>query len=280
MATNNINLQKFMSAQFNAAKWYLNLASWCSITVLAMDLFVLFTEQFQKTIALAAAVLVIASVLCLWRSQRLKDTAEVLLRRFELYKGLSWPVSPREISDLVATAPQSVKTAARSGDGSDTYFTSTRQETPKRLLENLTESAWWTKHQARRVSNILFGFSILVGILAVVTLIVSLQNASTLSQDFAENIAKAVIAIIVFLFTAGYIRLAFDYLLLAQEATKAEERACQLLEKPNVTEVEAIQCAHDYQLARAAAPLLPTWLWKLMQNELNQLWKERTEQSR
>ena len=109
--------------------------------------------------------------------------------------------------------------------------------------------------------------------LAFITLIISLQ--SSLSQTADEIIAKVIISVIVFMFSGGYVRLAFDYNLFANQADKTEEDAFQLCSEKNVSEIQAIKLLHDYQIDRANSPLIPSWLWKMMNKELNELWNER-----
>jgi hypothetical protein len=272
-----INLQALMNAQFDAAKFDQNMAVLCSIIVLILDIVVTFTSFFQKEVALIVGILVIASAAFLWRSSRLRDTAEGELRKFEFYKGLGWEISSREVSDILASAPNSVKKAARRSSDSDAYFIDTSDVGPQKLLRNLEESSWWTKQLARRMTNITAAFSIVVATTAVITLVISLQNA--LSQTVADNIASATISVIVFLFAGGYVRLAFDYHLLSLSADKAEAQACELLQSNQVNQVleesEAVKVMLDYQIARTTAPLIPTWLWKMNQDELNKLWDER-----
>jgi hypothetical protein len=268
----SVNLQALMNAQFDAAKFYQNMAALCSVLTLAIDLYVTFTNQYQKELAFLAAGLVITSGALLWRSNRLRDTAEGMLRKFELNKGLGWAISARELSDILASAPGSVKKAARSA-APETYFTDTTGASPTKLLKNLEESAWWTKQLAKRMTVYTAAVSIVVGVIASFTLIVALESA--LSQNIADSIAKATISVIVFVFSGGYVKLAFDYNLLAQEADRAEDRACELL-KSSPDEGEAIKALHDYQIARVTAPLIPTLVWKISQKELKSLWDERT----
>jgi hypothetical protein len=269
-----INLQRLMNAQFDEAKLYQNIAIGCGIVVLGIDVCTTVHNQHEKALALIATGLVVMSVLALWRSSRMQNIAEGILRKFEFRNGLNWPLSGREVSDILASAPNNVKKAARSTEP-ETYFTDTQAPSVQRLLKNLEESAWWTKHLARRMVAITALFSTTVFLIVFIILIISLQ--SVLSPTASDIIAKITINIIAFIFTGGYFKLAFDYNLLATEAERAEERACDLLKLPEVVESEAVKALHDYQIARATSPLLPSWIWKLSQKELDTLWKERVE---
>jgi hypothetical protein len=36
--------------------------------------------------------------------------------------------------------------------------------------------------------------------------------------------------------------------------------------------VDVLKLWQDYQLARASAPIVPTWIWKKREKKLNKLW--------
>ena len=269
-----INLEKLMRAQFDLAKLWLMLATSSSIGVLLIDIVVVIVNQWVAFFAFTAALLTVLNSVFLWRSDRLRATAETWLRKFEMDKSLGWEINAREIADLLAAAPRSVKEAARTDEEYE-YFASTRNVGPKKLLENLEESTWWSKHQARRMSKYVGAFGIIALVIAFITLVISLQSA--LSASFSDSIAKIAISIIVFMFSGGYIKLAFDYNLFANQAHKIGEKAFQLQED-EISEVEVIKLLHDYQIDRAGSPLIPSWLWKIVGKELNELWNERLQQ--
>lgn len=268
----NINLEKLLQAQFDLAKFWLTLAISSGIGILLIDIFVIFFSQLGSVFAFLAAILVVFDTISIWQSDRLRENAETTLRKFEFHNALGWEISPRELTNLLATAPNSVKRAARS-DNTYTYFASHRDNGPKRLLENLEESAWWSKHQAKRMSKYVGAAGVTMMFSAFVTLFISLQSSPSQTTD--KIIAKIIISVIVFMFSGGYVRLAFDYNLFADQAEKAEVRAFQLCSEKDFSEIQAIKLLHDYQIDRANSPLIPSWLWRMKNKELNELWNER-----
>lgn len=261
-----------MQAQFNLAKFWLMLATICGGVIVIIDIFSILSNQLNKVFAIIAAIFVVLNAVFIWQSDRLRENAETMLRKFETYNSLGWGISGREIASLLAGAPHKVKQAARSTE-EYTYFASESIKNPNKLLENLEESTWWSKHLARRMAKYVGAFGIATMSLAFVSLIAALQ--SSLPNATSENIAKIIISIIVFMFSGGYIRMAFDYNLFANQASMIEETAFRLRTEKEVLEIEAIKLLHDYQIDRANSPLLPSWLWKTMNKELNLLWNER-----
>lgn len=263
-----------MGAQFDAAKRWWTIGATCRVSVVGIGIISTLTSLLAEWLGLLAALLTVAYVLFQWYSDHLRDTAETILRKIELYDGLGWPITSREIVDLLLTVPKSVK--ARASTSNDTpYFESKTVLSPLRMLENLEESTWMTKHQAKRMGQYISWLSTLVFTIAAIALITSLQNAA--NQTTATNVAKITIAVIVFMFSGGYVRLAFNYYSFARQAEQIEDQAHQMT-KEIPTEVQAVKLLHDYQIIRAKAPMLPSWLWQRMENELNRLWKQHQEE--
>ena len=70
----------------------------------------------------------------------------------------------------------------------------------------------------------------------------------------------------------GYIRLGIDYLQLANAAGRIGERAKVLVKNKKTTQIEAVKLLHDYHILRSKLPLIPEWVWRKKQDEINKLW--------
>ena len=114
MTNAQFDLEAMMNAQFEASKFYMMLAVGCSFVVLGAGMYVTVANTYESLLALLSAFLTVMSVIFIWRSERLRDVAEAILRKFEFYRGLGWDISSKEIVDLLATAPRSVRKAAMS----------------------------------------------------------------------------------------------------------------------------------------------------------------------
>jgi cytochrome b subunit of formate dehydrogenase len=273
LAQQKLNLQALLREQFQVAKYWWNIAAVTQLIVVIVGILATFANLFSATATLVVPILTIASVLARWRSDRLKGNAESILRKMEFASGLGWGITGRETSDLLLTLPAKVKRqASKNADPSVNYFDSSESVSARRLLENLEESTWWTKHQAQRMSFYTTILAVVVMFVAVAALIISVQ--ATLNQATLTNISKVVAAVIAFAFSGGYVRLAFDYHKYAREAARAEDQACTLQKEQHVIDAQAIKLLHEYQIARAGAPMLPDWLWGVMQRELNDLWAQ------
>lgn len=200
-----------------------------------------------------------------------KGKAEDFTRRVEFWDGFGWPPSDRELRQLplTRTRPDAL------------YFASDQQSGPVRAMENLEEQAWWSRELYGRMAALLLGTFFLMVISAVVVLLlVSLSGQGSNGQPGV----KLVIAGLNMVLSFGLWRLHASYQKATQAASQAEQSADSLKRKyasdPNYPEVEAVRLYHGYQLARAAAPLIPDTIYRVLRKELNRRWDQRAEPTR
>lgn len=270
------NVEHLKTVQFEVAKRRWAIASISGFCVLVLGVIVLFTDRWNLLLALLAGGGAVVDAYFRWRSDTMKDAAESMLRRFEMHDALGWPVSQRELRDMRIDGPKSVRIAVESPEVR-TYFASTSGVGWRRALENLEESAWWSKHLSKRMAALLFWVAVIVISLGFSILILAFQ--STTAPGTAEQVSQIVIALLVFLFSNGYLRLAIDYKTFADAAQQIELQAEQQLKRDVTEETEVILLQHDYQIARAQSPLIPDRIYRLMEPALNELWKQKTSLS-
>ena len=274
MSDMDIKLEDLMREQFSRAKYWWGLAALSRFLIVVLGAVSVFFGNLAIGLAVFSALLSIGYVLIQWHSDHLKGIANNILRKVEMHNGLGWAITGREISEVFLSLSKSVKNRIKDSsirEISKDYYSSKTPQSPKRLLENLVESAWLTKHQANRMSLYVAVFSI--GLVFVTFFVLALALSTALNQATGENIAKVAISVFAFVFSGGYVRLAFEYGRYSRDAERLEERATSMLtENEDISEYQAIKLLHDYQIVRAGAPLLPDWLWRMMETELNELW--------
>lgn len=205
----------------------------------------------------------------------LKGAYQSLLRKFEFSDGLGWVILPREKSEwLLVLSKKQHQQVTATDRMPEHYFASNKSPSPERLLENLEESSWWSKHIAK-FTSIAFGIftvAVLLGSFAI--LLLSIQSA--VNQASLISIAKVIVSVIAALFSLGFIRLTIEYALFSQASAKFEEKSCQILDTgKTINREEATKLLHEYQITRAGAPMLPNWAWALNQKRLNPVWTEQ-----
>lgn len=222
---------------------------------------------------IAALALPIPMYFMGWRADLFKDQMHRLLLKFELWKGLEWDLPEHELRDLVLAVQESYS------DDSDScnvkavdYFTSSEREGCIRLLKNLYESAWWTKHLASYTARRL---SALTAVALLTSFFVLGMSVHAAVHDASYlNVAKVVASTIVTLVSCGYVRSAVEYLQLSTEASSIVKSSVLLFEIPKDAELkDALSLLLGYHAVRCNSPLIPEVVYKWNRPRLNDAWK-------
>ncbi len=269
-----VNVRLLTAAQFNEAKrWWFG-ANMSRLLVIIVTVVSLLWKRWLGWIWVLAAILTVIHSLLQWRADILRGKAEAMKRKLEFQDGLGWKISEQEKADLILEVSNTVKKAGF-GTEDSTYFDSREDVSARRAVENLNQSAWYTKHLARKMSGFLFTLSAISLGLFVLTLVVF---HSLPFQRWEATVGRILVTVVALLIAYGYLRIGFQYRSLSSQAENANESASRLLDLETLTEIQAIRILHEYQIARAMAPLIPDWLWKREKTELNRLWERQTGQ--
>ncbi|MCW5968650.1 MAG: hypothetical protein KIT57_09060 [Blastocatellales bacterium] len=259
-------------ALFDRAKTWLIVAMLCKVLAFAVGTLVIFFSVISKQAPFLVAGLTLASELFTWRSDRNKGTAESLRRKLDMRDSFGWPISKAEMSDLLIRIPKKLRKNLPVESDRENYFESKESAGPKRAVENIRESAWWSKHLSEKMWQICLVATIVLAALSVILLIASVETIRDF--DTLSSMGRAVTSAILLIFSLGLLRLTISYYNFSNKAGQVEDQAERLLCPEPIDDVQAIKLCHEYQLARAAAPLIPTWVWKWQRNDLNELWAD------
>jgi hypothetical protein len=215
-------------------------------------------------------VIAVAAELFQWRSDVIKSRSESLLRKLDRCRSFGVAISSADKRDIVADLPKSLRKRFSDSDVPDEFFTSSAPAGVQRAIDNMVESAWYTKRQADMMVRVCIVLTLIVVGFAFTSLLITsyeVQNVTT-----RANIARVVTAWLLLIFSLGMFKHGWAYYKLAENS----ERTCtagEHLLRGEVTEADAMKHWYEYQISRASSPLLPEWLWKLKQDDLNDAWK-------
>jgi len=258
-------------------KWWL-LAAVCRLVVFVVSVVVILAGIIPRVAPFITVTLSIAAELSLWQSSRIQDTAEALLRKLDSYDSFGWPISGVEMSDLLARIPSRIRSGLSAQGVGEEYFASGEGLGFTRAVENIQESAWWSKHLAARSGLLCFLVTCVTVAVSFALLIVSIETIRNF--DVLSNIGRVVTSTIALIFSFGLFRLTAGHYGFSRKAAQVEKEADLLLRYGYVDSVQALKAAHEYQLARATAPLIPTWVYNSMRSELDDLWVRYRRRSR
>lgn len=255
---------------FSACKRWLAISLTAKLFVFGVGIASVWFSLAPDKVPYIVATLMFCSEVCMWRSDFVKGVAEALHRKLDYENSFGWIISRVEISDILARVNCDLNDLKDHETGSN-FFASSKDPGSLRAAENLQESAWWSKHLAESMWITCLIVMLLLVLSSIILLIVSINTV----KDFAvlANVGKVVTAAILLIFSLGLFRFTMGYFAFARRADKIEEGAKSLVTHPAIDHVDILKLWQDYQLARAAAPVIPTWMWKLRERKLNELWR-------
>lgn len=269
MTNNDSKIEMIIRKMFEKAKKWFFITSILRIVIVIINIILLYTQSIEL-LSLTPSIIAIFIPITQWTSDKHKRFANRLLGKLELAKGFGWSITSKELSDIFFDIDDINNTI------NDNYFFSQGNPSPKIALQNLEESAWWTKNLSLKMFRYILILIIIITVFIVTALLITINNKQL--QSNPDIINKITIALITLIVSGGYIRACAEYYRLFEAAKNTEDRANTLKNQPNLSEREALKLVYEYQLARSSSPLIPDWLWKWHREKLNKLWIDRVNQ--
>lgn len=215
--------------------------------------------------------LAVSAELVQWRSDEAKGRSEVLLRKLDYCKSFGGKISEADKRDITRYAPKAVRARFHRELSEDSYFESREYPGARKAVENLAESAWYSRELARRMVAVSIVTIVLVPLLAIVVLVIALNETPPVAT--ARDLGRIVAALLLLIFSLGLFRNAWGYYKFKERADKSYEMARHLL-SGDVADKDALVQWHEYQIGRVSSPLIPDWLWKYKEQEINSAWTQ------
>jgi len=243
-------------------------------TLFVVGVVAIFVPRVSVSYPWCALPLALVGVGITARAGRYKGMAEQLKRQHEYVAGLGHPPVKRILANLRMELPSELAPKLDELLREGITYSSDKPFGPIRVLENLCESAWFSQHLAGFCASCLRAIFVLTLSVAIVLLLLS---AITLSgSPVGIGAAKCVSATLLFLISVGTLRFWLSYHAFSRKSEQTESEASRLLagSEPDLCDTQRLLA--EYQLARASAPLIPTWAWMLLRKRLNKNWALRT----
>lgn len=264
-----MDLRAVNNAQFLDAKRFWAAAMFGKLVVFAMGLLGVFAANPTVYLPQLVLVVAVASELLQLRSDGLKARAESLLRKLDLCQSFGQRVSDNDLRDIVYTVPHRIRRRFRSSEGPDTYFASASDPGPGRAIENLHESAWYNGRQAGVMAAIYGSVMALLVVTSIGVLILAMREIEVGAQQ--ERLIRVVTAWLMLVISLNMLKAAWSYFRMHQRCERTVEATLRL-SRTTVSDADALRQWHEYQVARSSCPLMPKWLWKMMEASLNDAW--------
>lgn len=269
------NPRAHCQAYFELSKKWLGAAFISKLLVFVLGIGAVLSAQIPIYAPFLVFLLQILAEFFSWRSDVNKGKGESLLRKLDAWESFGWAISQAEISDLLARCPSSLDKLVFSKALEEPYFSSKEGVGAKKALENITESAWWSKHLAGSMRQYYLAVTCILTLFSIVILIFSIQTIKDV--DTIASLGKIVTSTLMLIFSLGLLRAVLGYHNFNNNAERIEQKAESLLASSAFEELDAIKVMNEYHIARNSAPLIPSWFWKLKRDNLNEAWKQRRQ---
>ena len=243
-------MRYIVAGMFERAKLYWTVAMWAKVLV-ALAAFYLSAQPDSATpVGAIVLLLEISAMIGFSMANALKSAAEPMLSRLDFEHGLGWHLNKSQIDEYRADYGR-YELRGRAVRMGDPYFATSSPPSPDVLRESMIESAFYTRAIARSAKTVVY---LVTGLIATafVTLLVT-----GLYRHFAHGanpVGEFVVDGLIFLVTLDLVPLARQYGDLSVAATRSRDALSGAK-----TESEIVAAVVEYQLARASAPLLPTF---------------------
>lgn len=276
MSTDQPGVRSVSGALFTLAKGASNAALILELSAMGLSAWFAFARVPEWKNVPILAVLALVTLYLHGIVARWNDQADGLLRLLDIADGLGIPITARERADALADVSDNAIRLAGFRPVPKEYFASQTPPSPRRLVENTRESAWWSTRIGKSAETMQKLWVSVFGILGVIVLGVSALRPAVPDQGITGFLTTPafVIAVLLFLFTSGPFKRIGEYRAFHEAAKDVDARAERLLDATEITEAKARQLAAEYHLARKGSPLLPGFLWSLRQRKLNRLWSD------
>ena len=264
-------LKKFQSAEYILAKRYAA-AFWISQIILlgAAVVFVVYPlDILVCTITGFVSALIVA--FCSYKSDKHKSNAENAKRKHEFSDAFGILPYKLDLASLECNIPENTLSSVSNELLEGIAYYTKEPEGDKRALEELCESAWFSFEFANKCKNFLGVISLLIGVLVYIL--------GSYFAEYCESVAtvkmasKIVSAILLFIISSGLLYNFSGYYNFAKICEKIASSAERMLDQEKIERIYVIMLMSEYQLYRAQAPLIPTFLWKKKRKRLNEIWE-------
>jgi hypothetical protein len=213
---------------------------------------------------------IVTAELVQWRSDMIKSQSESVLRKLDLCRSFDIGISLTDRRDIVLSLPKALRNRLSDLEAADDYFTSSAAPGPRKAVENLVESAWYTKQQARMMVGVCCLLAVVIVGIALSALVVTSHEVQSVTTRV--NVSRVVTSWLLLIFSLGLFKHGWAYYKLAERSERTYNNGDHLLGR-ELTEADALKQWYEYQIGRASSPLLPEWLWDLKQDDLNDAWR-------
>jgi len=258
------DLLRVMRAEFGVSKRCWNITLQAQIGMLLLGWLVPYLS-FAPAWAwgIAGLVISIMAIMMKYLGDQHYDRGERARRLAFRQEGLGRPLHPEDLLLTLATSPTR---APADPPPIGRYFGSSRDVGPRKVLDNLYESSFYTHQVASTVRND-FGIVCAIGLFGAFALLRATAGRSGLSSA-SEDFGRIVTDVVSFFAAGAFLEAALVYHQLSRSAERTFQRCGVLEAGADVPEAAVFEEVAEYDCALAKARPLPTWAYRLRRKQM------------
>jgi hypothetical protein len=256
---------------FASAKRSQTLAIAIQIFILAAGIIAVFVPELSPSYPPVAVVSAMFLAAVKFHADNAKSKAESLKRVYEFADSFGEGVAKSVLADLDVTSPRRLSQAYLTELGKGLAFSSSSTGGARRALENLQESAWWSKCNARVMVNVL-GTIVAVVVVTAVIILIDVVVQPALHDGSSQAVGRIVASTLLCIFSLNMIPAVVKFHRFASKAAEVDAECDRRLAGETIDPVSTMRLLTEYQISRASAPMIPTFIWKLRRDKLDAAW--------
>lgn len=265
-------LRRAIHEAYAAGKFWQNVTIGAQTGIFGLGVLAVFWPTFSPSYPPVAIASVVTLAAIKMRANFLKGQAESHKRVHEYYDSFGGQVPTALLADLEASTPERLSPEKLTELDKGLEFASTSPPGERRALENIQESAWWSKIGARCTRNILLTTFILVAVFAIILLVALSLHNNVAAMQAHTAAGKIIAATLLCVFSFNLLPGLWGFHRFAIKAQEVDADCERKLSESEIIPLEAFRLMAEYQIARASAPLIPTFIWKFKKVKLNRAW--------
>ena len=174
------------------------------VLIFVLGVYSVFNVRMSKYMPFILIVLAVISECLQWYSDIIKSRSESLLRNLDLCLSFDWEISATDKREIVSFVPKKLRDKFDVTKTIESYFASKESPGPRRAIENLLESVWYTRKQAGVMTVICLVICLAALLLSIFVLMIASQDLNNLSTR--EGMNKVVTSWLLLIFSLGLFR--------------------------------------------------------------------------
>lgn len=257
-------MRYIVAGMFEQAKSYWTAAIWAKVLVAIAGFVLSFQPGAARIVGICVLALETVAFLGFSKADDLKSAAEPMLTRLDFEHGLGWKITKEQVDEYRADHGK-YESRGRAVRMDEPYFASgDHQPGAEALRQGMMESAFFTRAISRNAMSVVYSIVALIALAFFTVLITGLYRQLSRGENAVDEFA---VSGLIFLVTIDLVPLARQYGALAAAATRARDVLSGARSESTI-----ISAVIEYQLARASAPLLPTFAFLKGRMPLSAIW--------